>query len=531
MLRCYTLVWTALAVSGLACKLTPPDVSDPGGRGGSSATRSGGSTGASSAGSGGQVQSAGTGGSTGYGGGVGSGGQTSNSGGGGATGTAGSGGTRSSGGASGWGGTGGTMTSSAMGGVDAAVADVAPEAPPPSRGPTPKQNGVNFPFPQNRENSRCIYPRLYRNEDVQAAYDQWKQDTVTSDGAKGFRRVKRPNEHGLDANSTVSEGIAYGMLIAVYMNDQSLFDDLWQYEQQFVDGKTGLMNWYIKADGSGPAEGGSGPATDADEDMAFALVMASKQWGGQGKLGKSYLDIAKDTMIKMWNNEVWDYKYLRPGPWGDGSTLNLSYFAPAYYKLFATIDTSEPSRNWKQLTDTMYTVLSASLSASNGNADNGLVPAWCDSNGKPNGGAFGATGGPSPTNYQYDSCRTPFRIGLDWCWNGDTRAQAYVAKTSKFFSGIGAAKVVDGYDLNGNPHAQFQTGGSAQIQSAAFLGPAGVGAMSNASYQTFLNESYAIVAGRTALVGGTYYEDSWMVMSLLMMTANFLDYSAITPTQ
>jgi hypothetical protein len=29
------------------------------------------------------------------------------------------------------------------------------------------------------------------------------------------------------------------------------------------------------------------------------------------------------------------------------------------------------------------------------------------------------------------------------------------------------------------------------------------------------------------LVGGTYYEDSWMVLSLLMMTGNFLDYTTL----
>jgi len=67
------------------------------------------------------------------------------------------------------------------------------------------------------------------------------------------------------------------MLMAVYMNDQSLFDDLWQYEQQHL-GQYGLMDWNIKADGSGPTTGGSGPATDADEDMTFALAMADKQW-------------------------------------------------------------------------------------------------------------------------------------------------------------------------------------------------------------------------------------------------------------
>jgi hypothetical protein len=175
----------------------------------------------------------------------------------------------------------------------------------------------------------------------------------------------------------------------------------------------------------------------------------------------------------------------------------------------------------------MYTVLNASLNASNGNTDNGLVPAWCDSGGKPNGGAFGPGSGPSPTNYQYDSCRMPFRVGLDWCMNGEPRAQAYVAKTSKFFNGITVAKMVDGYELNGTPKAQHQTGANALIQSSAFIGPAGVGAMSNASYQTFVNDAYAVLASRKALVGGTYYEDSWMVLSLLMMTGNFLDYTTL----
>ena len=74
-----------------------------------------------------------------------------------------------------------------------------------------------------------------------AAFNQWKTDTVTTNGAGGFRRVQRPAEPGLEANSTVSEGIAYGMLIAVYMGDQALFDGLWKYEQtqaerQRVDG-------------------------------------------------------------------------------------------------------------------------------------------------------------------------------------------------------------------------------------------------------------------------------------------------------
>ena len=61
----------------------------------------------------------------------------------------------------------------------------------------------------------------------------------------------------------------------------------------------------------------------------------------------------------------------------------------------------------------------------------------------------------TPFHYQYDSCRTPFRIALDWCWFGEQRARDYLAKTSSFFSGIGAANIVDGYELNGNKRVQF----------------------------------------------------------------------------
>ena len=52
------------------------------------------------------------------------------------------------------------------------------------RGPAPAQPCHSHPFPQNRENSRCIYPTAYHNEAVQAAYSQWKNDTVTSDGRR-----------------------------------------------------------------------------------------------------------------------------------------------------------------------------------------------------------------------------------------------------------------------------------------------------------------------------------------------------------
>jgi len=383
------------------------------------------------------------------------------------------------------------------------------------RGPTPAANGVNFPFPQNRHSSYCSYPN-YRNSEVKAAYEKWKADTVTADGAGGFLRVKRPKEPGLEPNSTVSEGIAYGMLIAVYMGEQSLFDALWKYEQLWLD-KFGLMDWYINA--AGTERLGTGAASDADEDMAWALVMADKQWGGKGSLNDTYLNIAKKQIELVYNHEIQDDKLLKPGDtWGGWDTANPSYFAPSYYRVFAKVSGNS---KWNQVLDTSYEVLGKSLNSANGNLSNGLVPAWCTSEGVPNAGVF-QNGPAAPTNYQYDSCRTPFRIGLDYCATGEPRAQSYVAKTSQFFAGIGAKNIVDGYNLDGTPKPQATSG-----QSAAFVGPAVVGAMSSSTHATFIQEGYANVATLNLLVGGDYYDESWTVLSLLMLSGNFIDYTTL----
>ena len=57
---------------------------------------------------------------------------------------------------------------------------------------------------------------------TQSAYNSWKSTYVVV-GATPAMRVQRA-ENG---NDTVSEGIGYGMLAAVYMGDQTTFDGSW----------------------------------------------------------------------------------------------------------------------------------------------------------------------------------------------------------------------------------------------------------------------------------------------------------------
>jgi len=400
---------------------------------------------------------------------------------------------------------GGTLT--AQGGA-AGAAGFPPDVPGKAAAP--------FTFPQNHRSSHCVYPAGVSSQAARVAYERWKTDLVRMDGKTGFRRVIRPDVENNAANTTVSEGIGYGMILAVVMDDQALFDDFWKYSQQHLN-ERGLMHWLIGEDGSVM---GSGAATDADEDIAWALAQADKKWGGKGSLDKDYLELAKGQIKKIWDHEVDHGRgelLLAGDSWGGIVPFNPSYFAPNQYRLFGKLTDNEAG--WSQVIDRGYELLTKTLTSSSGNQDNGLIAAWTNDQGAPAAPFDGA-----PLHYQYDSARIPFRIGMDFCEFGEPRAKAYLAKTSTFFSGVGASNIVDGYELNGTPKPE-----NPDKQSALFVGAAAVGAMSDAGYQPFVDASYGLLASKDMRPKSYYFNLSWEVFSLLMLSGNLFDYSLHTP--
>jgi endo-1,4-beta-D-glucanase Y len=374
---------------------------------------------------------------------------------------------------------------------------------------------ARYPFPQNARSSRCIYPTRASFEHVRTAYARWKHELVTADGAGGHLRIRRPDSPGAQKNSTVSEGIAYGMVLSVMMDDQPLFDELWKYSQLWLDDK-GLMHWYIDAAGNKPL--GTGAALDSDEDIAWALVMADRQWGSSPSLASTYLDLAREQIDRVWRFEV-DHSngMILPGDdWGDNKVFNPSYFAPNEYRLFGKITGNV--EGWERVIDTGYAIMERSLNRASGNADNGLLPAWCDFDGSPR---VPFPGG--PTNYQYDSARCPFRIGQDFADTGDPRARAYLAKVSRFFASVGARNIVDGYELDGTPKPDAATPAGSP-QSAVFVGGAAVGAMHDPAYQAFVDEAYDNLATGTLIARSKYYNLSWTVWTLLMLSGNLFEF-------
>jgi len=468
----------ALGVALGACAPAPPATkSGSGGQGSSSggATGSGGATSSSggASASGGSAASGGTSGSGGAttGSGGGSGGSSSTGGATGSGGTSGSGGATSSGGGGSAGSSGGGASGS--GGAAGAASASSCQGIPAS----PAAGGASHPFPQHRFSASCVYPSTCNDADMVAGWKAYKMRLIVDDG-DGAKRVQRPENQ----NDSVSEGLGYGMLLAVYMNEKDTFDALWKYVQKHLD-STGLMNWRIDSNGQ---TAGANSATDGDEDMAFALVQADKQWGGYTATAKAFIGLIAKNDFEADGTVKGGDKY---------SAVNPSYLAPSYYRTFAKYT---GDMVWMTILEKSYTLLAAAT-----NGTTGLVPDW-------------SSGGRGP-DYYYDAARTPFRIALDACQNGEPRAVKFAEGVTKFFAGIGVKNIKDGYNISSGTVLD----GSVST-NATFIGPAAVAAMA-AKQASFVNDAYVFVAGNDNEGTESYYNLSWALLTTLVMTGNFVD--------
>jgi endo-1,4-beta-D-glucanase Y len=322
------------------------------------------------------------------------------------------------------------------------------------------------------------------NTELQNSYNSWKATYVTSSGAGGFLRVRGDN------NNTFSEGIGYGMVLSAYMNDKATFDGLWNYAKSHFD-SNGLMHWKIDANNNVT---GFNAATDGDEDMALALIVADKKWGG-------YSNDARTLINNIMTHEVEPNTFvLKPGDvWGGSGVTNPSYFAPAYYKVFKAYT---GDANWDRVADKCYAII-ANVNAKTGAGTTGLQPGWCTAAGDP------VAGRPSSDfEYEYNACRVPWRLAKDAAWYCDARAKSQLDKLNAFFRGVGAANINDGYALDGRLTGQWH--------NAAFVAPAAAGAITSTdtAYKTSMwNEA-------VGLTGGGYYHDSLRVLAILFMSGN-----------
>src|SRR5690606_11701051 len=140
----------------------------------------------------------------------------------------------------------------------------------------------NHKFPKNTPPGSCelVTNVAAFNTAISEYYVEWKENFLRSDGG-----VFSPED-----NRVISEGMGYGMLLAASFGDKAAFDSMWGFVQNNMS-CSGLMSWI------GDGGGCQGSATDGDADIAYALLLAGAQWGG------NYTS-AGTTMIGAMNQDI-----------------------------------------------------------------------------------------------------------------------------------------------------------------------------------------------------------------------------------
>lgn len=276
---------------------------------------------------------------------------------------------------------------------------------------------------------------------ARVAYQTWKAAYVVSAG-HGTLRVVRPQNQ----NDTVSEGIGYGMLLAVAHHDLRTFSGLWRYAERFSDAH-GLMNWNISASGRII---GTGSATDADEDMAYALLLAHREWPGHG-----FGVLARQHIQALLAFDVSAHNRILPGDsWGKTSVMNPSYIAPAYYQSFATFT---GNTRWNTVARVNMQWLLA-----HANPSTGLLPDWLDANGTP----ASVVGDPYSNDWSYNAVRIPWRLWMA-ATDGNPTAGHILRTEGRWLSRLDSP-LTSGYTLSGQPLTTYPSGPF--VSAAAFMG-------------------------------------------------------------
>jgi oligosaccharide reducing-end xylanase len=252
-----------------------------------------------------------------------------------------------------------------------------------------------------------------------------------------------------DSDDVRSEGMSYGMMIAVQMDMQREFDRLWKFARTFMQypSDTALpawrhyFRWQGKVDTTSAAEWKvtfgpqTVPAPDGEEYFAAALYLADRRWGSAGEVDYRS-EAAKISAAMLNNSPTPDRRFplihkqanmVVFVPFGSSNEhSDPSYHLPAFYELFAEYGPASDAARWREVAKVSrdYLVKSA-------HATTGLHPDYATFTGEPTQGYQSSR----HDEFQYDAWRVVMNMALDQAWFGaDPRMKAQVEKYHAFFA-------------------------------------------------------------------------------------------------
>lgn len=236
-----------------------------------------------------------------------------------------------------------------------------------------------------------------------------------------------------------TEGQSYGMMMAVQMNRQDIFDRIWKWTDRYMRNHEGPFKgyfaWHCTLDGEKISEG---PAPDGEEFYAMALFLDSKRWGDKEERPFNYSDQAKELLSicihkgeegesgdPMWDPDNYLIKFIP-----DCDFTDPSYHLPHFYDCFAKWANEEDQSFWVKAAAASREYIPKSV-----HPETGMNPEYAHYDGTPN-----------PVNghgdFYSDAYRLAANIGLDSEWFGKRESyQTIMENLLTFFDG----KELDNY--------------------------------------------------------------------------------------
>ena len=264
-----------------------------------------------------------------------------------------------------------------------------------------------------------------------------------------------------------TEGMSYGMMIAVQLGKKAEFDAIWNWAMTYMyvadpaAPSYQFFAWSCKTDGTHNAEGA---APDGESYFAMALLFAGNRWPG-GKGLYDYHAEANKLLSAMVHRPVITATEKK-GPHTVGPMVNAdppmilfvpevmpepftdpSYHLPAFYELWSRWGPEEDRSFWAHAAE-----VSRAFFVKTTNPKTGLAPDYANFDGTPHASRF-----PQSGQFGYDAWRTASNWSVDWSWWHKAPAERTLSdRIQSFFAAQGIDKYgpvfsLDGKDLGATP--------------------------------------------------------------------------------
>lgn len=298
----------------------------------------------------------------------------------------------------------------------------------------------------------------YRNVFLEAGY---KQEDIDAKLNKAYHDLfEGPNRIYFEVGDTMAyvsdlknhdartEGLSYGMMVAVQLNKKEVFDRIWRWTRKYLQHQGGARDAYFawSIDPKTMKRNSEGSASDGELYFITDLLFASNRWGNQ--TGINYYAEARKILDAMWKKDGThkqrnlintDHKKITftPDDFGYGWT-DPSYHLPAFFEVWAEYAKDGKEQFYRDCADTARVFLHRAC-----HPVTGLNYDYTEFSGAAHSTPW------MPAAFRYDSWRVPMNVAMDYAWFAKDKQwqQAYATRFQNFLY----SKGMDDYEDQFNP--------------------------------------------------------------------------------